>query len=42
MVAETPQVSAAQTTDELSTGGDLFIPVDPFTLHVDADMCIES
>ena len=42
MVAETPQVSAPQTTDVLPQVDALFIPVDPFTLHVEVGMCIES
>jgi hypothetical protein len=42
MVVKTPRGSAAQTTDELPTSANLFIPTDPFALHVDAHMCIKS
>ncbi len=54
MVAETPRESPPKTTDELPKGDergapgypfscdDLLIPADPFTLHVDAAMCIAS
>jgi hypothetical protein len=54
MVAERPPESQPQVTDELPKGDegdvpghpflydDLLIPADPFTVHVNADMCIES
>jgi len=46
LVAETPRESPPMTADELSNDpfscDDLLIPVDPFALHVDVDMCIAS
>jgi uncharacterized protein YvpB len=54
MVAETPRENPPMTTDELSKGDgrgvpscpfscdDLVIPVNPFTLHVSAAMCVAS
>jgi uncharacterized protein YvpB len=54
MVAEMPEASGAKATDELPKGvegnatdypflyEDLLIPADPFTLHVDIEMCIVS